>query len=328
MIITRTPFRISFLGGGTDIPGFFREEGGQVLSTAIDKYCYVTVRHLPPFFDHSIRLAYSRIETCDCFEEIQHPLIRTALRDFNRRNVEVHYDADLPGNSGLGSSSSFGVGLASCLTAMEGRLASKRDLAQRVIRWERHMLKEAGGYQDQIAAAFGGMNHIRFFGDDDFTVQPYPLMGAHRSEMLDRMILCYVPKTRLSSDVSVAKEIKKGSVIENLRFIRDAVDEGLKLLQGADFDGFGRLLHESWLRKRSFSGVTDDDIDDVYDRATSAGAIGGKLLGAGGGGFMLIWCQQGARSRVVAALAPMLVVPFDFDNDGSRIIYVGDSAGM
>jgi D-glycero-alpha-D-manno-heptose-7-phosphate kinase len=190
------------------------------------------------------------------------------------------------------------------------------------------MLKEAGGYQDQIAAAFGGMNHIRFFGDDDFTVQPYPLMGAHRSEMLDRMILCYVPKTRLSSDVSVAKEIKKGSVIENLRFIRDAVDEGLKLLQGADFDGFGRLLHESWLRKRSFSGVTDDDIDDVYDRATSAGAIGGKLLGAGGGGFMLIWCQQGARSRVVAALAPMLVVPFDFDNDGSRIIYVGDSAGM
>lgn len=325
MIITRTPFRISFFGGGTDIPGFFSEEGGQVLSTAIDKYCYVTARHLPPFFGHSIRLAYSRLETCDSVEKIQHPLIRTALQDFHRDQVEIHYDADLPGNSGLGSSSAFGVGLASCLTAMEGRLASKRELAERVINWERNVLKEAGGYQDQIAAAYGGMNHIQFFGENNFSVHPYPLTRGLREGMLHRMILCCIPKQRLSANVSVAREVSKEGVRENLRFIRDSVNEGLACMQSGDLDGFGRLLHETWLRKRSFSHVTDQDIDDTYNRAVAAGALGGKLLGAGGGGFMLLWCRDDNRAKVIESLSPLLVVPIDFDFTGNQIIYYNDS---
>ncbi|MBV5341180.1 MAG: kinase [Deltaproteobacteria bacterium] len=325
MIITRTPFRISFFGGGSDIPAFFREEGGQVLSTSIDKYCYVTVRHLPPFFSHSIRLAYSRLETCDSFDKIQHPLIRVALQDFNREQIEIHYDADLPGNSGLGSSSSFGVGLANCLTAMDGLLASRKELAERVIHWERNILNEAGGYQDQIAAAYGGLNHIRFSGESDFSVSPYPLTKNLRSAMLGRMILCYIPKSRLSDSVSVAREIDKKTVRENLKYIRDAVDEGLSLLQSGDLDNFGSLLHENWLRKRAFSHVTDQDIDDVYNRALNSGAIGGKLLGAGGGGFMLIWCKDDNRDEVIKALAPLLVVPFDFDYNGTQIIYFSDS---
>ena len=324
MIITRTPFRISFFGGGTDIPAFFSEEGGSVLSTAINKYCYVTARHLPPFFDHSIRLAYSRLETCDSLDKIQHPLIRVALQDFNREQIEIHYDADLPGNSGLGSSSSFGVGLANCLTAMEGRLASKKELAEKVIHWERNILKEAGGYQDQIAAAYGGMNHILFSGENNFTVHPYPLTRETRVEMLKRMFLCYIPKPRLSDTVSVAGEIDNKMVRVSLRFIRDAVEEGLALMQTGDWDNFGRLLHESWLRKRAFSKVTDQDIDDVYNRAINHGAIGGKLLGAGAGGFMLIWCRQDNRAEVIKALAPLMVVPFDFDFDGTQIIYFKD----
>lgn len=325
MVITRTPFRISFFGGGTDIPGYFREEGGQVLSTTIDKYCYVTARKLPPFFSHSVRLAYSRLETCKSLDEIQHPLIRAALQDFKRDRIEVHYDADLPANSGLGSSSSFGVGLALCLMAMDGRTASKKELAQRVIHWERHVLNEAGGYQDQIAAAYGGMNHIRFFGDNEFSVHPYPLSRAMRQGMRERMVLCYIPKERLSAGVSVARDVGKAATRDNLRYLRDSVDEGLSLLQRSDLDGFGHLLHEAWQRKRAFAGVTDEEIDAAYTRGMAAGSLGGKLLGAGGGGFMLLWSRQGERARLEAAMAPLLIVPFDFENEGSRIIYYSDA---
>lgn len=325
MIISRTPFRISFFGGGSDIPSFFREEGGQVLSTTIDKYCYVTVRHLPPFFNHSIRLAYSRLETCREFDEIQHPLIRAALRDFDRRNVEIHYDADLPGNSGLGSSSSFGVGLTACLHAMEGRISSKDALARKVIHYERHVLAESGGYQDQIAAAYGGFNHIKFFGEGDFAVQPLPVPAERRADMLSRMILCYIPKERLSATVSVARHMSQEANRANLRWIRDSVDVGLNILQDGDLDEFGRLLHESWRRKREFAGVTDPDIDAAYQRAMSAGALGGKLLGAGGGGFMLVWTRQEDRERIAGQLAPLLVVPFGFDDQGTQIIYYSDS---
>lgn len=325
MIISRTPFRISFFGGGSDIPSFFREEGGQVLSTTIDKYCYVTVRHLPPFFNHSIRIAYSRLETCREFDEIQHPLVRAALRDFNRRDVEIHYDADLPGNSGLGSSSSFGVGLTSCLHALEGRITSKDALARKVIHYERHVLAESGGYQDQIAAAFGGFNHIRFFGESDFTVQPVPVPAARRADMLSRMILCYIPKERLSATVSVARHMDEEASRKNLRWIRDSVGTGLDLLLNGDLDDFGYLLHESWCRKREFAGVTDPDIDAAYLRAMSAGALGGKLLGAGGGGFMLVWTRPMDKDRIAAQLAPLLVVPFCFDDFGTQIIYYSDA---
>lgn len=321
MIITRTPFRISFFGGGTDIPGYFREAGGQVLSTTIDKYCYVTARVLPPFFDHSIRLAYSRMETCRDLADIQHPLVRSILEDFNRNNIEIHYDADLPGNSGLGSSSSFGVGLTTCLLAMEGKIASKYDLARRVIHYEREKLREHGGYQDQVAAAYGGFNHIRFFDENQFSVQPLPLTRAKKEEMLRRLILCYIPKKRYSSDVSVAQKIENPSYRKNLRYIYDTVDKAIAILQSGNIDDLGELLHETWVRKREFAGVSDKEIDSIYERARAAGALGGKLLGAGGGGFMLVWAKPDDRDRVIKALDPLLIVPFDFDTEGAQIIY-------
>lgn len=324
MIISRVPFRISFFGGGSDISDFFMKNGGQVISTTINKYCYVTARTLPPFFDHSIRLAYSRVETCKRVEEVNHPLIRAALSDYARNNIEIHYDSDLPGNSGLGSSSSFGVGLAICLAALEGRLESRQRIAERVIHWERHVLKEAGGLQDQIAASFGGFNRIRFATNGDFSVEPLVIERELRERMKDRMVLCHIPKPRFSSDVSVARHLDQSQTLANLKFIRDTVDEAMSLLHSQDLDRFGELLHESWLRKREFSGVSDAEIDALYESARNAGAIGGKLLGAGGGGFMLIWCAEGARSAVEAALAPRLVIPFDFDNTGGQIIYYQD----
>jgi D-glycero-alpha-D-manno-heptose-7-phosphate kinase len=321
MIITRTPFRISFFGGGTDIPSFFCEEGGQVLSTTIDKYCYVTARHLPPFFSHAFRIAYSRLETCRERSEIQHPLVRTILEDFDRKQGEIHYDADLPGNSGLGSSSSFGVGLTAAMYAMDGRIASKDALARKVIHYEREVLLESGGYQDQIAAAYGGFNHIRFFGQNEFSVQTLPVSLAKRNDMLSRMILCYIPKERFSANVSVARAIDRESYRVNLRWIRDSVDTGLKILQDGDLDDFGRLLHEAWQRKREFAGVTDADIDAAYDRAMAAGALGGKLLGAGGGGFMLLWTRPQDRDRIAAQMSPLLRVPFAFETEGVQVIY-------
>lgn len=323
MIITQTPFRISFFGGGTDIQSFFSKEGGQVLSTTIDKYCYVTIRDLPPFFDHSIRLAYSRLETCASHDDIQHPLIRAILEDFDRNNVEIHYDADLPGNSGLGSSSSFGVGLVTSLLGLSGRIISKQETAERVIYYERKVLKEHGGYQDQVAAAYGGFNHIKFYGEDNFSVNPFPLSGSTKKALLQRLILLYIPKKRFSSDVSVAQGLSKDkkSYWSNLQFIYDSVDKAMEFLQKGDFDSLGELMHETWMRKRKFSGVADDEINAVYDQARAAGAIGGKLLGAGGGGFMLLFSKAEQRDKIIREMSPLLVVPFEFEDEGSKIIY-------
>lgn len=320
MIISKTPFRISFFGGGSDIPEFFNEYGGQVLSATINKYCYVSARELPPYFDHSIRLAYSKIETCKQFEEIQHPLLRVALKDFNRNNIEIHYDSDLPGRSGIGSSSSFGVGLASCLSKMEGRHLLKEELAKRVINWERNILKENGGYQDQIAAAYGGINHIQFYSPNSFKVDKINLSREIQSAMLERIILFYIPTSRMSSDVSVSRYISDKDVSASLRFIRDSVTEGISLIRSGDMDGLGRLLHETWLRKRSFSGATSSIIDDIYRKAANAGALGGKILGAGSGGFILIWAREGNKSKIIADLHPLLNVPILFDFDGSIVI--------
>lgn len=321
MIISKTPFRISFFGGGSDIPAFFNEYGGQVLSTTINKYCYVSARELPPYFDHSIRLAYSKIETCNQFEEIQHPLLRVALKDFSRNNIEIHYDSDLPGRSGIGSSSSFGIGLASCLSLMEGRHLSKEELAKRVINWERDILKENGGYQDQIAAAYGGINHIQFYSPNSFKVDKINVNEEILSAILERMILFYIPTNRISSDVSVSRQIFGKDISASLRFIRDSVTEGISLMRAGDMDGLGTLLHETWLRKRSFSGVTSSAIDDIYRNATNAGALGGKILGAGSGGFILIWARETNKSKIIRDLSPLLNVPILFDFDGSKIIH-------
>lgn len=327
MIITRTPFRISFFGGGTDIPAWFTQEGGQVLSTAIDKYCYVTARDLPPFFDHSIRLAYSAIETVRDPADIRHPLLRVILEDFARNHIEVHYDADLPGNSGLGTSSSFGVGLVAALLGLEGRLPSKKELADRVIYYERYALQEHGGYQDQVAAAYGGFNHIVFHPDGDYSVHPIPLHAERLREFHDSLLLCYIPIKRYSGDVSLANNFRKEKCGEHLRFMHDSVRDALAILQNGSLKDIGHLMHEVWLHKRCFSGVTKPEIDDIYAAGRAAGALGGKLLGAGGGGFMLFHCRREKQARLRKALSRLLFVPFDFDFEGQKIIYYETAKG-
>lgn len=321
MIITRTSFRMSFFGGGTDIPEWFSEEGGQVLSTTIDKYCYVTVRNLPPFFDHSIRLAYSRLETVSEFKDIQHPLVRVILSDFDSKDVEIHYDADLPGNSGLGTSSSFGVGLVSALAGMKGKLLPPGEVADKVIQFERFVLKEHGGFQDQIAAAYGGFNHIVFYRDGTYSVRPVVITKDRLQQFKESLVLCYIPIKRFSSDVSLARGFSKERYAGHLKSIQRSVDEALSILQDGEISDLGVLMNEVWNKKRQLDGVTTPEIDEIYNIGLSAGALGGKLLGAGGGGFMLFFCEPEKQAKLAKALGNMLRVPFNFEQEGSQIIY-------
>lgn len=321
MIITRVPFRVSFFGGGTDIPVWFERHGGAVLSTTIDKYCYVTARSLPPFFDHRIRLAYSRIELVSEWDEIEHPLIRAALQRFGRSDVEIHYDADLPAWSGLGTSSAFGVGLAGVLAAMEGRMMSRRDLAIEAIRLERHVLKEAGGYQDQVAAAYGGLNHIKFHASGDFDVHPVVLSPERLAVLQRSLLLCYIPKARKSGDVSPASNYQPDRSDPLLEFIHGSVDTALRVLSTGEIRDLGELLHETWERKRQLPGTTNATIDDAYEAAREAGATGGKILGAGSGGFMLLFCPEEMQRRVMDRLSDLLFVPFSFDRSGMQVIH-------
>jgi D-glycero-alpha-D-manno-heptose-7-phosphate kinase len=321
MIITRVPFRISLFGGGTDIPAWFERFGGSVLSTTIDKYCYVTARPLPPFFDHKVRLAYSRIELVKELDEIQHPLIRAALQRFQRSDIEIHYDADLPAGSGLGTSSAFAAGLVGALGGLEGRMFSRKDLAIEAIRLERHVLEEAGGYQDQVAAAFGGFNHIQFDPTGDFSVHPI-VLSPERMNILQRsLMLCYIPKARQSGDVSPARNYDPDAYDHLLRFIHDSVNSALGILSSGEMQDLGELLHETWLRKRELPGTTNSMIDDAYSAAREAGASGGKILGAGAGGFMLFVCPEELQRAVRERLSHLLFVPFAFDRTGMQVIH-------
>ena len=321
MIITRVPFRVSFFGGGTDIPVWFERNGGAVLSTTIDKYCYVTARPLPPFFDHRIRLAYSKIELVSELSEIEHPLIRAALERFGRTDVEIHYDADLPAWSGLGTSSAFGVGLAGALAAMDGRMMAKKDLAIEAIRLERHVLKEPGGYQDQVAAAYGGLNHVTFHPTGDFDVHPVVLPMERMAVLQRSLLLCYIPKTRKSGDVSPASNYRPEKSDHLLEFIHGSVETALQILSSGEIRDIGALLHETWERKRQLPGTTNSMIDEAYEAARDAGATGGKILGAGAGGFMLLFCPEEMQRRVTERLSNLLFVPFRFDRSGMQVIH-------
>lgn len=321
MIITRVPFRVSFFGGGTDIPVWFERFGGAVLSTTIDKYCYVTARSLPPFFEHRVRLAYSRIELVKELDEIRHPLIRVALERFDRSDIEIHYDADLPAWSGLGTSSAFGVGLVGALAGLQGDLLARKDLAIEAIRLERHVLKEPGGYQDQVAAAYGGFNHIQFDPTGDFTVHPI-VLPPERLHVLQRsLLLCYIPKVRKSGDVSPAGDYDANAYDPLLRFIHDSVNTALRTLSHGEIRDLGELLHETWLRKRQLPGTSNETIDAVYEAAREAGASGGKILGAGAGGFMLLVCPEEHQRTVRERLSELLFVPFTFDRSGMQVIH-------
>ncbi len=327
MIITRVPFRVSFFGGGTDMPVWFERHGGAVISTTIDKYCYVTARPLPPFFDHRVRLAYSRIELVSELSEIEHPLIRAALERFDRTDIEIHYDADLPAWSGLGTSSAFAVGLVGALSGLEGRLLSKKDLAIEAIRLERHVLEESGGYQDQVAAAYGGFNHVEFDPAGDFEVHPVVVSPERMAVLLRSLMLCYIPKTRKSGDVSPPANYRPEKSDPLLQFLHESVDIALRIISEGEMRDLGELMHQTWFRKRQFPGTTNATIDEAYQAARDAGATGGKILGAGAGGFMLLFCPEEMQRAVRERLSSLLFVPFAFDRSGMQVIHYQPSEG-
>jgi D-glycero-alpha-D-manno-heptose-7-phosphate kinase len=324
MIVSRTPFRLSFFGGGTDYPAWFRNHGGTVLSTTINKYCYLSVRYLPPFFEHRIRVVYSKIETCHKIEEIVHPAVRETLRflDF-QRGVEIHHDGDLPAGSGMGSSSAFTVGLLHALYALQGKMPSKHQLATQSIHIEQELIREAVGSQDQISATYGGFNQISFRPDGEFTVTPITVGRSRLAELNASLMLFYTGVRRMSSDVASTYLKSLDDKKRQLRIARDLVDEGVSIL-GSDCDllAFGELLNEAWEAKRSLGPlVSNPEVDAMYTAARSAGAVGGKLTGAGGGGFLLLYVPIDRQDAVRAALSRYIHVPFRFDFSGSQIIF-------
>ncbi len=323
MIICRTPFRISFFGGGTDYPAWYLKNGGSVLSTSINKYCYITLRYLPPFFEHKIRLVYSKVEHCQSYEEIQHPAVRETLRFLKfDRGIEIHHDGDLPARSGMGSSSSFTVGFLHSCYALQGIMASKKQLAMESIHIEQNMIKETVGSQDQVAAACGGINHIIFKPSGDIEIRPLTLTISRCEELNSHLMLFYTGIMRTASDVadSYVNNIENKNKL--LRKMQKMVTDGIDILQGnGSIDDFGVLMNEAWKSKRSLSNlVTNSVVDDLYQRSIDNGALGGKITGAGGGGFLLLFVPPGNQKKVRSALNDLLHIPFRFDYTGSQII--------
>src|SRR5262245_14494095 len=324
MIICRTPFRISFFGGGTDYPAWYRVHGGAVLASTIDKYCYLTCRYLPPFFEHRIRLVYRKIETCRAVDEIEHPVVRETLKYLNvERGIELHHDGDLPARSGMGSSSAFTVGLIHALYALRGELRTKLQLAQDAIHIEQNLLRETVGSQDQMMAAFGGFKYVQFQADGKICVEPVPLAPRRLRELQAHLMLLYTGIARTASDVAQSYATDLSAHARSLKLMRGHVEEGIDILMsGLDIRSFGELLDEAWQTKRSLSArVSNPQVDELYDRARGAGAIGGKLTGAGGGGFLLLFVPPRRRAAVRAALAGQIHVPFAFESAGSQVIF-------
>lgn len=324
MIISRTPYRISFFGGGTDYPTWYTRHGGAVLAATIDKYCYLTCRHLPPFFEHRYRVVYSKIESCLEVEEIQHPAVREVMRCLEiERGVSIQHDGDLPARSGMGSSSAFTVGLLNALYALKGQLPSEKMLAQQSIHIEQERLKECVGSQDQVMAAYGGFNQVTFLTNGEFVVRPVTLSRERMHDLENHLMLFYTGIRRTASNVAESYVEDLESRKRQLRIMRSLVDESVSLLDSnQDITGFGELLHEGWQAKRSLSSlVSNAEVDSIYERARAAGAIGGKLTGAGGGGFMLLFVPPDRQTEVIESLSELIQVPFSFEFTGSRIIY-------
>ena len=324
MIITKTPFRISFFGGGTDIEIFFREYGGAVLATTIDKYCYVTVRHLPRFFDYSTELSYAKTERVTEVEEIEHPAIRNAMKMLDMYEIRLGYEADLPARSGLGTSSSFAVGMINAFYALKGKYADKKKLANEAIYLERTLCGEAGGWQDQISAAFGGMNRIDFNRDGVYTVKPVIIHPERKKKLNDNLMMFFTGFTRFSSDMQTINAIGYKTKVAQLQQMFALVDEAEKVLEdkNSDLDEFGRLLDRTWkLKRQTGSAITTDSIDGIYERGIAAGALGGKLLGAGGGGFLVFYVPPEKQDAVKSAMGNLLHVPFQFENGGTQVIH-------
>ena len=324
MIISRTPYRVSFFGGGTDYPAWYRQHGGAVLAAGIDKYCYLTCRHLPPFFEHRIRVVYRQIETCTSADEVSHPVVREALRFMKiDRGVEIHHDGDLPARSGMGSSSAFTVGLLHALHALKGEMPTKHQLAKEAINLEQNVLGETVGSQDQTVAAHGGLRHIRFQTDGEIEVSPLVLPTGRVTELKSNLMLVYTGIVRTAADVAQSYVPGIESKRRQLRIMKEMVDEAIEILTGGvNLIAFGELLHEAWLAKRSLSAeVSNPEVDALYASALEAGAVGGKLTGAGGGGFLLLFVPPECQADVIQALSGCIHVPFEFETGGSQIIF-------
>ena len=327
MIITQTPFRMSFFGGGTDMESFFTKHGGAVLSTTFDKYCYVNVRHLPRFFDYSTELSYSRTERVTNIQDIEHPAIRNAMQMLNMQEIRLTYEADLPARSGLGTSSSFAVGMLSAFYALKGKYASKKQLADEAIYLERVLCDEAGGWQDQIAASYGGFNRINFNTDGTYDVLPVIISPERKKKLNDNLMMFFTGFTRFSSDVQKANSStletqaeKENRLLEMLSLVDQA--ENILTNKSVDLDEFGKLLDHTWkLKRQTGSAVSTNNIDELYARGMAAGALGGKLLGAGGGGFLVFYVQPQYQKAVREAMNDLLYIPFKFEDGGSRVIH-------
>ena len=326
MIISRTPFRISFFGGGTDYPGWYESNKGAVLSTSIDKYCYITGRHLPPFFPHLHRIVYSRVETVGQIDEIEHPAVREVLRALGfREGLEIHHNSDLPARAGLGSSSSFVVGLLHALRALLGEHPAPMELAREAIHVEQNLLRENVGSQDQLAAAIGGLNRFHFGPGGELAHAPVELRPGRREALERHLMLFFTGFSRIASSVAAEQVSRMEDNARILRNMYGMVDEAVGILASdEDLRQFGALLHDAWQAKASLSSkIANDAIDAFYQRARAAGAIGGKLLGAGSGGFFVLFVAPEDQAAVRAALSDYLLVPFRFERGGTQLIFDG-----
>jgi len=329
MIISRTPFRISFFGGGTDYDPWFREHGGAVLSTTIDKYCYLNCRFLPPFFEHRSRIVWSEIERVMDRDEIRHPVIRAVLGLMQIDDgVEIHHNADLPARAGLGSSSSFTNGMLLAAHALLGRMICKRALAEQAIHVEQDLLRENVGVQDQIATAHGGLNKILIGRDGGFSVQPVIAPPERLARFREHLLLFFTGISRNASEIAGEQIASIARKQPELHAMRALVDEGEGILTGrGDLAEFGHLLDETWKLKRGLSTkIAPTAIDEIYSQARKAGAVGGKLLGAGGGGFILFFAPPEKHPQILAALHGLVHVPFEFETAGAQLIHYDPAA--
>lgn len=324
MIICQTPFRVSFFGGGTDYPSWYLENGGSVLSTAINKYGYISCRYLPPFFDFKHRIVYSKIELAKSTTEIIHPAVKAVLQYLDvQEGLEIHYDGDIPSQSGIGSSSSFTVGLLNTIYALRGRMTTKKMLAEQAIHVEQNIIGETVGSQDQVAAAYGGLNRINFHQNGTFEVHPV-IISPERSETLQsHMIMFFTGFSRIAAQIAQSKIQNFAAKKAHLMRMHQMVDDAQGILQSnsTPISEIGTLLDEAWHLKRDLSDkVSTSMIDQIYETGIQAGATGGKLLGAGGGGFMLFVAPPEEHDSIRSALKNLVEVPIEFDYSGSQII--------
>lgn len=314
---------MSFFGGGTDMPAFFNEHGGAVISTTFDKYCYVNVRHMPPFHPYISELVHNRFERVNSMDEIEHPLIRECMRLHDIHEIRLTYEGDLPARTGLGTSSTFAVGMLNAFCALKGKMMSHRQLAEEAIHVERDILHEHGGWQDQVAAAYGGLNRIDF-KDGDFSVHPIVISPERKHELDENLMLFYTGIQRFSSEIQADTFAKPVDKTQQLLEMLALVDEAERVLtdRNTSLNEFGKLLDQTWRLKRGTGAkVSNGSIDELYDISLNAGALGGKLLGAGGGGFLLFYCEKEKQPALIKALAQLMVVPFNFENEGAQVLY-------